>query len=40
MSHTEPPDAGAPAVGTVVSCELTTVSQLLWAGPLIDGRNP
>lgn len=32
----QPPDA----VGTVVSCELTAVAQLLWAGPLIDGRNP
>lgn len=40
MSHTDPPDAGAHAVGTVVSCELTTVSQLLWAGLLIDRRNP
>ncbi|KAI4830694.1 hypothetical protein KUCAC02_002310 [Chaenocephalus aceratus] len=28
------------AAGTVVSCELMMVSQLLWAGPLIDGRNP
>lgn len=32
----QPPDA----VGTVVSCELTAVAQLLWAGPLIEGRNP
>lgn len=36
-----PHDAEADgAVGTVVSCELTAMSQLLQAGPLMDTRNP
>ncbi len=40
VGPTEPPDAGGCAVGTVVSCELPVESQLLWAGSLIDRRNP
>lgn len=38
LVSTVPPDAGVCAVSTVVSCELSAVSQLLWAGPS-NGRE-